>query len=404
MQSYDESLQTISRYRLELTTGMVSISRAIGHITSEPLYAPISVPSFDNSAMDGFAFEAKTTADASDTNPIHVSVSGSSIAGDNAKTAYVPKGQATKIMTGAPLPTGADTILPVEAASWDHKELVFDRPYPQHRHVRKEGEDFEKSNILLASGTKIGPRHIPLLCTAGLNQVPIYQKPKANWISTGQEISDDFDQPLAPGQIYNATQIYGQVIAQDMGLDLQESVTVQDTAMDFGVALEQSIATQTDIILSTGGVSAGQYDFVKPVLLDLGAEIILHKARIKPGKPVLFARLPNGAFFFGLPGNPISTALALRAFVYPLVRQSLILTSQIFTSARLTTSIEKRPTRTVFLMGNITSCSNGQNMVSVHTSQQSFQTKPFAESNCWVVIPEGDGVIEKGQTVHCLPL
>lgn len=403
MESYETSLTRIIAEVLPQTTTSISLKNAVGHILAEDLTAPISVPSFDNSAMDGFAFRATCVEDASSEKPVVLPIVGASIAGDTAGLSHLQPGFAAKIMTGAPIPEGADTILPVECASWDHEKLTFYDAYPLGKHVRLVGQDVKEGTVVLKAGTRLISQHIPLLCALGLGHILVYQQPQISWITTGQEISDDFDQPLAPGHIYNATGLYGRSLLQDLGLSLENSVTVRDTPQDFAGALEAALAGPATVILSTGGVSAGQYDFVRPVLEDFGAEILVHKARIKPGKPILFAKLPGNKFFFGLPGNPISTALGLRVFVYPFIRALIGLRPEVTHTARLGVDQITSEDRTVFLMANIQDDHEGTLQAHPQVRQQSFQTLPFAQSNVWLISPEGTSSHTAGSLINWIP-
>ncbi|NVJ96663.1 MAG: molybdopterin molybdotransferase MoeA [Alphaproteobacteria bacterium] len=403
LRHYMDCIEDIHREAHALTPVELPLSSCIGQSLATDVRAPISLPSFDNSAMDGFAFKADTVAAADTDHPVYLPVIGASIAGDTAEQPAVPSGYAVKIMTGAPMPEGTDTVLPVEAASWESEQLKFHAPYPKGRHVRLIGQDVAEGNLVLKSGIPVSCQHLPLLSALGLSRLLVRPKPTVAWISTGQEICDDFDKPLPSGHIYNATRLFGEAMAQDMGFDLQSAITVRDTAEDFAAALKEAQSASPQIILSTGGVSAGQYDFVKPVIEDMSATIIFHKARIKPAKPALFARLPNGSYFFGLPGNPISTALALRAFVYPFVRALSGQKPEPMRVARLTADVRADSGKTVFLMGKVRSSDSGLLLATPNTRQQSFQTAPFAESNSWLLVPEGISELSAGDQIHCLP-
>ncbi len=403
MANYEASLDRMLQEAKIAGVISVSLSDVVGHVLAEDLTAPISVPSFDNSAMDGFAFCANCVASASSERPVVLPIVGASIAGDTAGLSHLQPGYAAKIMTGAPLPEGADTILPVERASWDHEKLTFYEPYPLGKHVRLVGQDVKAGVTILKKGQQIVSQHIPMLCALGLSRIKVYQPPRISWISTGQEISDDFDQPLAPGHIYNATGLYGKAFLSEIGLSLDNSVTVRDTPLDFAGALEHALSGAANIIISTGGVSAGQYDFVRPVLEDFGAEILVHKARIKPGKPILFAKLPGNKFFFGLPGNPISTALGLRVFVYPFIRELTGLPPEPIHTATLATSCTTSSERTTFLMAHVEEDSSGLLRATPNNSQQSFQTSPFANSSAWIISPEGPSMHKEGDALRWLP-
>lgn len=403
LRHYADCLEDMYRETDVLPARKTPLAQTVGLTLAEDIKAPLPLPSFDNSAMDGFAFAASSVRHASSDNPVTLHVLGSSIAGDQTDGLCVLPGQAAKVMTGAPMPKGTDTVLPVEAASWDDDALVFEAPYPFGRHVRRVGQDVTANETVLKAGTTIKSQHFPILSALGIGSVPVRPFPTAAWISTGQEISDDFNRPLASGQIYNATRVFSETAAQRLGFNVQHAVTVKDTAADFSAALETALAKNPTLILSTGGVSAGQYDFVRPALEETGAEIIFHKARIKPAKPVLFAKLTNGTYFFGLPGNPISTALALRAFVHPFVRGLAGRRPEAFKVARLTRDISVTGGKTVFLMARVHASDDGIMLAIPHKRQQSFQTMPFAECNAWLMVPEGVTELEAGDQVQWFP-
>ncbi|TNE62758.1 MAG: molybdopterin molybdenumtransferase MoeA [Alphaproteobacteria bacterium] len=404
MVSYDRALSLLLAEARPRSPVQMPLGAAVGHVLAWTMRAPISVPSFDNSAMDGFAFSAASVAAATADHPVHLPVSGASIAGDAADLPHLYPGTAVKIMTGAPLPEGADTVLPVEMASWDESALTFQAPWPAHQHVRRTGQDVGAGDRLMPTGTRLSAAHVPLLSAVGLGRVPVYPNPRACWISTGQEICDDFGSALPSGHIYNATRLFGERHLPELGVDLAGEMTVRDTPQDFSAALEAALEAGPDIILSTGGVSAGQYDFVRPVLEDFGAHIVFHKVRIKPAKPVLFAILPDGRYFFGLPGNPISTALALRAFVYPFVRALTGEDTEPVYRARLGAACAGQAQKTSFLMASLVVGETGMLEIIPQASQQSFQTRPFAASNAWIVLPEGTGDLPVGSLVDWLPL
>lgn len=403
LRHYTDCLEDMFRETKATPAADIPVARAIGLTLAEDITAPISLPGFDNSAMDGFAFASGNTIDATIDQPVHLKITGTSVAGNTEVPRQLPNGQAAKIMTGAPMPKGADTVLPVEAASWSSKTLTFHTPYPEDKHVRRVGQDVQQGSMVLSAGTVLRCQHLPLLCALGVDSVIVRPLPSAVWISTGQELVDNFKEPLATGQIYNATRMLAEAGANNFGFTLKHAVTVNDTLEDFSAELEKAVSAAPTIILSTGGVSAGQFDFVRPVLEEFGAKVIFHKASIKPAKPVLFAVLPNGTYFFGLPGNPISTALALRLFVYPFARGLAGQQPEAFQTARLTRDVRTAVGKTVFLMGCLEYDDYGTALVTPHQRQQSFQTQPFSECNAWLMVPEGVADLKAGEKIQWCP-
>lgn len=267
--------------------------------------SPIQVPSFRNSAMDGFAVCAAQLVSASEQSPVTLKIQAAIAAGDVASIGQAET--AVQIMTGAIVPEPYDAIVPVELVTVSGDAVTFTKPARIGDHVRHPGEDVTKGQSVLRRGEAITPEAIMLLSALGVTEVAVAQIPRLHIISTGNEITDDYSLPLQGSQIYNSNAPYLLAVAQQQGLEVQYEGIVRDEPDLF----ERKIAAigEPAIIISTGAVSKGVWDFIPESLKNLGATIHFHRVNIRPGKPVLFATLPNGSFYFGLPGNPISAAI-----------------------------------------------------------------------------------------------
>lgn len=386
-------------------TTIVSTERALHHVLAKDFCAPFAVPRFDNSSMDGFALRAEDTIAATSTHPITLPVLRTLAAGDAAGCGQA--GQVVEIMTGAAMPSDTDAVIPIENvttindAQGNVTQITLDRVVPLHDNVRFAGEDFAAGQLLIAAGTKLTPAHIAILYSTGTTQVCVYETPKVSIFTTGKEVSDDYATPLGPSQIYNSNTPYLIAELQTIGIPAVCAGHIGDDEQKF----RDMIASQTDarILVSSGAVSKGKWDFIPAVLKDLGAEILFHRVAIKPGKPVLFARLPDGRYFFGLPGNPISAAIGLRFFMMPLLRKLLGLSDETPAYAKLDAPYVKKGPLRLFLKARITLTQEGNVSLGLLAGQESFKIAPLLQTNVWAVFDETPGDYAFDQTVMFYP-
>ncbi|WCL53830.1 molybdopterin molybdotransferase MoeA [Gimibacter soli] len=395
--SYMEALQIIRAAARSLPAITVPLGQATGLVLAADVVALNANPMFDNSAMDGFALRA---ADAAGTR---LTITGTIAAGDTTTPAPVRAGEAAAIMTGARVPEGADTVVPVEDTERDGATLILKALIEAGRHIRKAGSDFKEGDLLMPIGSRLAASTIPALAAAGIGKVQVIRRPVLGWISTGRELVDDPDAPLAPGQIRNSSGPYGAAITAAFGCDLAAQRTVGDDGDSFRAALEAMLEAGIDMVVSTGAVSVGQFDFVRSVLEAMGAEILLHRVKVRPGKPVLFARLPDGRPFFGLPGNPASTAMGFRMFVVPYLRAAMGLPAEVPIVARLAAEAAAPEGLTVFLKARLRLGADGVLAATPLAGQESYKIAPMTRMNAWLVHPEGCATLAPGTLVSCYP-
>ncbi|MBK7362536.1 MAG: molybdopterin molybdotransferase MoeA [Micavibrio sp.] len=300
MISYKEALAIINREGSErqLPGEWADIREISGRICAEDIVSPIANQQFDNSAMDGFAVRIKDF----NVGTTMLEVAGRIVAGELKEYKPLLPGQCYEIMTGAPLPLGCDAVVPVEKTERNQEKILFRAAPRKGDHIRRAGEDFASGDIVLEKGKALKPTHILTLATLGVGKVKVLKKPRVAFISTGQEVVDDLSSLLKPGQIYNSTGPYLQTALPTMGAEILPLGGIGDDHGLYKKKLREAIDQGSDIILSTGAVSAGSEDFVPVVMKDMGAEIFFHKVAIRPGKPILFARFPDqGPFFLDFP-------------------------------------------------------------------------------------------------------
>jgi len=368
---------------------------ALGLNLARDAVAGNDIPPFDNSAMDGYAVRADDVAGASPDDPVELAVLGDLPAGYTADAVVAP-GQAIRIMTGAPLPEGADTVIPVESTRAGDTRVEILEGLPLGSHVRRAGEDVKTGETVLAAGTAIGPAELGMLASTGYARVHCFRRAVAGIISTGDELVG-VDEELKPGKIRdsNSYTMYGMV--HEAGAEpLRLGVVSDDAAL-----LERTImdnVKRVDVFITSGGVSVGDYDMVKDVLGKLG-EMNFWKVSMRPGNPQAFGNI-GGKPLFGLPGNPVSVMVSFEQFVRPALLK-MMGRSQIFrpeVKAVLDTPLGRKTGRMEFVRV-IVEWRDGRYHARVTGPQGSGILKSMVLGNALAVLPEDVARLEVGEEV-----
>lgn len=291
----------------------VPLFDSLGRVLREEIAAPHDLPPADNSAMDGYALRAEDLANV----PVSLRVTGDIAAGHPA-THALEAGTAMRIMTGAFVPDGADTVVQVELTDGRTDVVTIEKALPRGTNIRKRGEDMRAGDVVLRAGTRIGPAEVAMLAATQTTRVSVGRKPEVAILSTGDELVD-VDEPLAPGKIVNTNAHLLAALVREAGATPRLLGIVRDTKEATVEAFRAAVAS--NFVLSSGGVSVGAYDFVKEALEELGAESKFWRVAMKPGKPVVLSRL-RGCVIFGLPGNPVSCFVSFHLFVAPALRKA----------------------------------------------------------------------------------
>lgn len=400
----EEALATIAAQCRPLPPATLPLAALAGQVLAEDAVAPCALPGFDNAAMDGYALAlGARTAQAGDA----FEVAGEQAAGDPARTSQA----ACAIMTGARLPDGLDTVVPVEdtvvaASGGDGRpaRIVLQAAARPGQHVRRAGEDLAEGAPALPAGSRIGPSQLMLLAALGVATAAVRRPASVAVLCTGRELVDDPALPLASGQIRNSNGPFLRAALAGVGACvLPGPASLPDDPAAFRTALEAALAAGADLVVSTGAVSMGRYDFIPDVLAALPARTLFHRLRMRPGKPLLFAVLPGGALFFGLPGNPVSSAVGLRFFVQPALRALAGLPAERPLWARLRHEVRKKPGLTLFQKARVFQQADGTLAVDLLPGQESFRIAPLARANAWAVLPEDAARLDAGAAVAVLP-
>ncbi len=302
----EEAFKILKNFVKENDLEKVEILNSAGRILGEDIYSEIEMPPFDKSAMDGYAINS---SDRSKKFKILETVPAGSFPGFKLKN----KGECTKIMTGAPLPEGADRVIKVEVTG-ERGGFMYLKGEDRGWNVCIRGEDMKVGDIVLRKGRLIAPQHVGIMASVGRKDVNVYKKVSVSVLSSGSEIVEP-GIPLKDGHIYNSNlySVSSQVI--DSGFELKGRVSVRDDLLNIRKNIS-SLLSESDVLLITGGVSMGEFDYVPEILKDIGFDVRFHKVAIKPGKPTLFASGMN-KWIFGLPGNPVSTFVVFEVIVKP---------------------------------------------------------------------------------------
>jgi molybdopterin molybdotransferase len=329
--SVEEALAEILSHVHVLEPERVVILDALGRVLAEELISDIEIPPFDNSAMDGYAVRAQDVADATPESPVHLSVVGSVAAGYLAGMRVDP-GAALRIMTGAPLPDGADAIVPFEDTDdFDRSkgdrlaapasEIAVRHGVRPGDHVRPAGEDVRLGEQVMAPGRVIRPQEIGVLASLGRTTVLVHRRPKVAILATGDELLE-VHEPLEPGKIRNSNEYTNTaLVTRTGGIPIRLGIA-RDTEEDLKTKIQIGLDEGADLFLTSGGVSVGDYDVVKDVLGSQGT-MQFWQVCMKPGKPLAFGLLANGVPLIGLPGNPVSAMVSFEQFARPAILKML---------------------------------------------------------------------------------
>jgi molybdopterin molybdotransferase len=374
----------------------------LGLAVAEDVVAPISLPSFDNSAMDGYAVRLEDVVTATEESPVHLPVVGEIGAGQASLLALSP-GTAAKIMTGAPMPAGADTVVPYEWTDRGVAQVRVDRAPGPGQHVRVAGDDVMAGDVLVSWGTVLGPRHLGLLAAVGRATVRSRPRPRVVVISTGSELREPGTE-LGHDSIYDGNSFLLAAAARRAGAIAYRVGIVPDEPRAFLDAVNDQLV-RADIVVTSGGVSQGDYDVVKEALSPLGT-VWFGGVAMQPGKPQGFGRVgEDGTPIFTLPGNPVSSYISFQQFVLPAIRKLMGRTpyARPTVAARLTHAITSPAGRRQFVRAEHAVDKAGPSVTPVG-GHGSHLIGDLASSDALVVVPEDVVSLAAGEQVQVLRL
>ena len=378
-------------------TVTLGLTEALQHVLAEDVSSPINVPPHRNSAMDGFAMHA---AELPETGKVDLKIIGTAFAG-SPFAGEVGQGECLRIMTGAEVPKGADTVIMQEHVERHEDKISIGPGYQAGQNVRHPGEDIAKGDVVLQAGTLLRAAELGLLASLGIPTIKVKRKLKVAFFSTGDELRP-VGEPLAAGQIYDSNRytLYGML--QGLNVELIDLGVIPDKPQAVEDAFTKA-ATLADAVITSGGVSVGEADYVKQTLDKLG-QVNFWKIAMKPGKPLAFGKIKQ-AVFFGLPGNPVSVMATFYQFVQPALRRLTGQTPVVPVIIKLPCSegLKKRPGRTDFQRGIMEYDADGNLSVRSVGMQASHILSGMSRANCFIILPRESGNIEAGTLVDVQP-
>ena len=402
MEDYDPNAMSVAKAKLFIqahlspltTCEQVSIKEGLGRVLAQAVLSPAQVPNYDNSAMDGYAFNSLDIAEQGQTS---LSLIGTAYAGKGFDQP-VQTGQCVRIMTGAMMPSGTDSVVVQEKVSLTGDSISFSKPASSKMNVRYAGEDLSLGQTVLATGHLIQAADLGLLASLGIAQISVYRKLKVAFFSTGDELAG-IGQPLKIGQVYDSNRYTLFGMLSRLGFDILDLGAIADDP-DLLEKTLLAATQQADAVITSGGVSVGEADHMKTLLSKHG-QVLFWKINMKPGRPLAYGKIGE-AHYFGLPGNPVAVMVTFYQFVrvalLTLMGQTQIPPLPTF-NVVCTAPIKKQSGRTEFQRGILYTDQDGSWKVKPTGNQGSAILSSMSKANCFIVLDESAGNLDAGATV-----
>ncbi len=396
MISVDEALKIVLDSVNSLESETVETKDSYGRVLAEDVYSDCDIPAFDYSAMDGYALRYSDTKGASPASPRSLKIIGELKAGGEF-SGIIREGEAVKIMTGAPIPDGADAVIMIEDTQREGDMVAILKEVEDGENIRMVGEDVRKGSLIIKKGTRIRGAHAGMLAALGRVGVKVAKRPRVAILATGDEVINIGDE-MRPGKVRNANaySLSCQVVSAG-GIPVNMGIA-RDNPDELKSKL--SLCLQYDVVLTSGGVSMGEYDLVKNILLEMGMEQKFWKIAMRPGKPNLFGSI-EGKPVFGLPGNPVSSMVGFELFVRPAIFRMLGqgLDDMIEVEAYLEEDIKKKKGLRFFIRAQ-TRWEKGRYVTRATGPQGSGILSSMVIANSLMILPEDSEFIKKGSMVR----
>ena len=402
--SVGEAVDRILAAVQPLPAERMPLARALGRVLAERVRSPVALPPWRNAAMDGYACRADDVRGASAERPARLRVL-ETIAAGAFPTLPIGAGEASRIMTGAPLPEGADSVVRVEDTDGGIERVIVRDGRDAGLNVRPRGEDVHEGDVALDAGVAIGPAQLGLLASVGAAEVMVHRRPRVALMGSGNELVDlaDFDAVRAGRAVVASNSWTTAALVRQAGAEPVDLGVARDDPADLRARLAG--AASCDLLVTTAGVSVGEHDHTRAVLADLGADMRFWRVRIRPGAPLGFGVL-GGVPWIGLPGNPVSAMVTFELFVRPALRTLLGLRRPFRTPLRVVAGEEVRVSArlTHFLRATISTDAEGRIVARLTGPQGSGLLSSMARADVLLVVPEGVQRVAAGESLDALPL
>jgi molybdopterin molybdotransferase len=384
----------------------VPLADLAGRAITNPITAPFAVPAWNNAGMDGYAVRAADIANASVVSPVTLPVSGSVAAGGSPSGPLAPR-TAVRVMTGAPVPDGTDTVIRVEDTDGNTARVSIVNARDAMKNVRRRGEDFREGDELLAAGTAIGPAEIGVLASIGAAQLRVPRRPRVAFLASGDEIVelDRMAEVKAGKKIFTSNSYaLAALITANGGVPVNLGIA-RDEPADIKARLLRARDERADLILTSAGISAGEHDYVRTVLDELGLTLDVWKVRLRPGAPLGFGML-GAVPWIGLPGNPVSTMVTFELFVRPAMRK--MLGHRLLHRRPMPVTVEEEITTgaklTHFMRAVVTIARDGTRTARLTGPQGSGILTSMTRANALLIVPEDKPRVNAGEQLNAILL
>ena len=402
MKSYHEALKILKKSNIQISSETIKIINSINRICSRNVYSKNNYPSENNSSLDGFAINFNNTKGISKKK---FKIVGSISAGSKPYRKILKKNEAVEIMTGGVMPKGSNSIIPIEECTItkdeNNKYIIIKRYYRKFENVRLKGSDYKIRDLVIKKNTLINSSHIKALKALGIEKIEVKRKINIVFFSSGNEISEK--NQIDTWKIRNSNHHYLKSLNKNFLFNFKNLGILRDNDENrFYKKLSKILKSKTDIVITSGAVSAGKFDFIPKVIYKFKLSHSFKNILIRPGKPILFAKFKGKSkAIFGLPGNPISTAACFRFFVFPYIQNILGLNPEKPIKAKLKNSFIKKKKFTRFIKSKLITTKDGKLEAEILRGQESFRIKSFVKSNIWCLLPNGKSKFKKGEIVDC---
>jgi len=402
---YKKALLKLNKNKIKIESEIISVENSLNRISSFDLNSPNNYPAANNTAFDGFAISSKETNKINSKKSIKFKIIKTIAAGDNPKIKKISKYSTIEVMTGAVIKKPFDTVIPIEHIKFfpnlkKPKFIIINKRIKKNNYIRFLGSDFKKGEVIIKKGEIIKPQHILAFKTLGVKKILVKKKINIVFYSTGKEISNNIEIPN--WKVRNSNSYYLKSFLQDLPFNFIEKKILRDNDLTkFRKEIKNNLKSNTDLIITSGAVSAGKYDFVPKIINSFKLKYYFKGVYIRPGKPVMFAKFNNNKAFFGLPGNPISSAACFRFFVLPFLYFSSGIIEKKPLNVKIKNQLIKKKNFTRFLKGKLSFSKKGIAEFEIYKGQESFRIKPFTKSNSWGLFPNGKDKFKKGDFIEC---
>ena len=405
MIQYKKALLKLKKNKIKIKSELISAENSLNRISALDINSPNNYPAANNTAFDGFAINSKETNKINNKNTIKFRIIKTLAAGDNPKIKKIYKFSTIEVTTGAIIRKPFDTVIPIEQIkffpnSTKPKYIIINKKIKKNNFIRFLGSDFKKGERIIKKGEIVNSQHILAFKTLGVRKILVKKKPKIIFYSTGNEISNKTKVPY--WKVRNSNNYYLKSFLKNLPFNFIEKKILRDNdSIKFKNEIKVNLKSNTDIIITSGAVSAGKFDFIPKIIKNFKLKYFFKGVYIRPGKPIMFAKFKKNKVFFGLPGNPISSAACFRFFVLPFLYLSTGVIENKPIKSKIKNQLIKKKNFTRFIKGKLSFSKKGIAEFEVYKGQESFRIKPFTNSNAWGLFPSGKDKFKKGDFIEC---